>query len=137
MSDIVNNFNLPTGIGVQFRRPEAEFRANDAIMIQSTKNAVFPKTRLRTSFCVNKHKEAVGFCQPFFSVYLQKKTVIKENCVFVLRVMIASFCEMMRSFFSEYRLETQSWQDVADDNSLTKLLPSEIEMFILLCQFLS
>ena len=70
---------------------------NDAIMIQSTKNAVFPKTRLRTSFFVNKHKEAAGF------IY-KKKTAIKENCVFVLRVMIASFCEMMRSFFSEYRL---------------------------------
>ena len=69
-------------------------------MIQSTKNAVFPKTRLRTSFFVNKHKEAAGLLQCLFT----KKPVIKENCVFVLRVMIASFCEMMRSFFSEYRL---------------------------------
>ena len=46
-------------------RPNSE--RNDAIMIQSTKNAVFSKTRLRTSFFVNKHKEAAGLLQYSFT----------------------------------------------------------------------
>ena len=52
------------------QRPNSE--RNDAIMIQSTKNAVFPKTRLRTSLFVNKHKEAAGFYQLLQCLFTKK-----------------------------------------------------------------